>query len=62
MLFASLVRGVLKKEYLYAFLMVLIAIYGVSETVIFRAVMMPLFAYTFFSTVKEEAKSSDNEL
>ena len=48
MVFTSLIRGILKKEYFYALLIVVIVIYGVSETVIFRAVMMPFFAYTFF--------------
>lgn len=44
-----LCRSILKNEFLYALIIVLIVLYGVSETIIFRSFMMPLFAYTFFS-------------
>lgn len=52
MLIWSFVRGVLEQNYLYALIMFVVVIYGVSETTIFRSVMMPLFAYTFFSKNK----------
>lgn len=57
MLIWSFVRGVLDQNYLYALIMFVIVIYGVSETTIFRPVMMPLFAYTFFSSLKTTDRS-----
>ena len=59
MLIWSLVRGVLDQKYLYALIIIAIVIYGVSETTIFSPVMMPLFAYTFFSTFKNDDKSKE---
>lgn len=59
MLIWSLVRGILAQKYLYALIIIGIVIYGVSETTIFSPVMMPLFAYTFFSTFKNNDKSKD---
>lgn len=52
MLVWSLVRGVLNHQYLYALIIIVMVIYGVSETTIFRPMMMPVFAYTFFSATK----------
>ena len=52
MLIYCLCRSILKNEYLYASLFVVIVLYGVSETIIFRSFMMPLFAYTFFKNSK----------
>lgn len=52
MLIWSFVRGIVDQKYLYALIMFVIVLYGVSETMIFRSVMMPLFAYTFFSSLK----------
>lgn len=52
MLIWSFVRGIVDQKYLYALIMFVIVLYGVSETTIFRSVMMPLFAYTFFSKNK----------
>lgn len=59
MLVWSLVRGVLDQKYLYALIIIAIVIYGVSETTIFSPVMMPLFAYTFFSTFKSNDKCKE---
>ncbi len=59
MLIWSLVRGVLDQKYLYALIIIAIVIYGVSETTIFSPVMMPLFAYTFFSTIKNNDKCKE---
>lgn len=50
MLILGLIRGILQQKYMYAFIIIILVLYGVSETTIFRAVMMPVFAYTFFLT------------
>ena len=55
MLIWSLIRGVLSHKYLYALIIFIVVLYGVSENVIFSAVMMPVFAYTFFSSVKDKS-------
>lgn len=52
MLIWALIRGVLCHKYLYALIVFLVVLYGVSENIIFRSVMMPIFAYTYFSSVK----------
>lgn len=59
MLIWSFVRGIVDQKYLYALIMFVVVIYGVSETTIFRSVMMPLFAYTFFSSLKTTDRSKE---
>ena len=59
MLIWSFVRGIVDQKYLYALIMFVIVLYGVSETMIFRSVMMPLFAYTFFSSLKTTDRSKE---
>lgn len=54
MIIYSLIRGVMRQDFLYAFILVVIVVYGVSETTIFRPVMMPLFAYPFFFYSKKK--------
>lgn len=56
MLLWTIVRGVLFHKYLYTLIMLVIVVYGVSETTIFRSVMMPLFAYTFFTFSNNKEK------
>lgn len=59
MLIWSFVRGIVDQKYLYVLIMFVIVLYGVSETMIFRSVMMPLFAYTFFSSLKNTDRSKE---
>ncbi len=54
MLIVVLIKGILHKKYLYALMVLILVLYGVSETTIFRAVLMPLFAYPFFLNSKKK--------